>query len=488
MKLAKLKYSLIPALSLCVLALTSCSESYPSLEYEDDKDVIKNDEASDKTPIMLFVQKPSLFSITTRGTGAFDPNESNFEAKRQNMLLHIFAFHNTPDVNMAESMNSVHGGASEPDYENCLIDNGVNSGNLYWMGRPARLNSDNEGVEILKDKVTKEPELLYYSSVHQDYGYNFFAYYIDDFEPNASNTTRTRNEIYHNIDIDGSQDIMCGYSPKLQIGDVMDDLGYNVRKDGIISEFIAQEMYDNILSDTEKSNINNILSYGYSTYSAHRGVNPTIDVKHQLARLKFTAYPGDARSENITITGIEVQTRTQGKLTVAATDLSKVGLTFREDQPLSSIYLREKSVDGIEKNQPLRDDYYNIVLTEDDKKLPNSQWYDRTATPIGDCLLVPPAENIRLILYYKEKYKISEDGDEYGIRYPHVIYDVPAPDEEQNIEETSGIKKFKAGYSYNIKIAVYGLQPIEIVAQMEGWKDGGDVDLDEDDFFDVPLE
>ena len=489
MERLRLKYSFISALWLCIFAVTGCSEAYPSLEYEDNKDVIENQEASSKTPIMLFVQKPSLFSITTRGTGAFDPNEPNFEAKRKNMLLHIFAFHNSQDVNMTESMNSVHGGTSEPDYENCLIDNGVNSGNLYWIGRPARLNSDNEGIEILKDKETKEPEQLYYSSVHQDYGYNFFAYYIDDFEPNSTNTTRTQNEIYHNIEIDGSQDIMCGYSPKLEIEDIMNDLGYNVRDDdGNISKAEAQKMYDNILSDTEQNNINNILSYGYSTYSAHRGINPTIDVKHQLTRLKFTAYPGDGRSENITITGIEVKTITQGKLVVASTDLSKVGLTFRDDQPLSSIFLKEKSIDGIEGNQPLRQDFYNIVMTAEDKKLPNNKWMERTATPIGDCLLVPPSETIRLILHYKEKYQISENGDEYGIRYPKVVYDIKAPTEKQNIEESTGLYKFKSGYSYDIKIAVYGLQPIEIVAQMEGWKEGGDVDLDEDDFFDGPLE
>ena len=40
--------------------------------------------------------------------------------------------------------------------------------------------------------------------------------------------------------------------------------------------------------------------------------------------------------------------------------------------------------------------------------------------------------------------------------------------------------QFTAGYSYLITVKVYGLEEIEISAELEPWKDGGRIDIDTD--------
>lgn len=473
---------------LAAVAFTACGESYPSLEYDkDENNHITNTESSNRTPIQVYVNEPSLFSVTaSRGMGAVDKEDEDWDARRDNMLLKVFAFHNAEDADFRENMYVSHNGEESPDFKNCLIDNATNSGTEYYEGKPARL-VDDEGLEFLKKKDSEERELLYYSSKYQDEGYNFFAYYVDDIELSASNTVRSKDEIYHNIEIDGTQDIMCGYAPKMSLYSVMKALRFigNPPEDED-SETYAKRIYK-MLSPSQQADINNVLNYGYSTYAAHRGVNPVIDIRHQLARLKFTAYPGDETAENITIQGIEVRIHTKGKLTVATNDLSKVGLSFDETEPLNSVYLKEASVDGIEPMQPLRQDYYIVKLTEEDKKKPNTDWTERveSSLKIGGHLLVEPGDVISLTLHYDEKRKISENSDEEKLMKDlKVNYNITAPKVPQNFDKATGTYRFREGYSYDINIAVFGLQPIEIYAQMEGWKDGDDVDLGEEEFFD----
>ena len=466
-----------------ILTLMSCERSYPGLEYDNGKDDIANNEASNKTPIQLYVNEPSIFSVSTKGLGSIDNQDPNWQKKRQNMLLHIFAFNNNGG-NMKENMSTAHNG--DIDNLNCLVDNGVSSGDDYYKGKPASL-VDDEGLEFISDIDTKETEHLYYSSKHQEQGYDFFAYHIDDFIPNSANTHRGEDVIYHDIEIDGSQDIMCGYAPKLSLYMVMYALGYASDKPVIgdaKQEQIAKDLY-NMMSDVQKNDVNNMLNNGYSTYSAHRGVNPVINIKHQLARLRFEAYPGDNTAENITIQKIEVVTKTKGRLTVAAHDMSKIGMTFDESQKEKSVFLREASEDG-KTMQELRQDYYKVKMTEEDKHKGN--WSERTRMPIGDCLLVKPEETIHLILHYDEIRKVefeNTDKSEYHtFKDLTVEYHISPPDKAANKDETSGTLKFKPGNSYNIKIAVYGLQPIKVMADMEAWGVGGDVNLGEDEFHD----
>lgn len=430
--------------------LFSCTRSYPGLEYEDDNG-FSNGEGSTSTPIMLFLNDPQFFTMaTTRGTGVFEPDNKN---KYNNATFHVFAFRDAEDVNMNMTL------ASDSDRYDCLID-----GDEFFKGRLVKMNKDNSGeMEFIRDEENGVTEYLYYGSKYQELGYNFFGYYIDDYELTSGNSVRTKDEIYHNVDIDGSQDIMCGYSRELTPEYVLSILKKNGNTSG--SSMITER--------------NNILNYGYSTYAAHRNVNPVIDLKHVLTRLKFEAYAGDNTSHNITITNIELKSRTKGKLTVAATDLSKVGLQVDETQTPKSLYLKEASVDGVEQTTPLRQDYYKVELKKGDI---NKYWTDRTPLPIGESLMVMPSDSYQLIIHYNELRKENEDSDKMVLRKGiKAEYTINAPKLAVNYDEASDNYLFKGGYAYTIKIAVYGLQPIEISTQIEGWKEGGSLGIDPDE-------
>ena len=49
--------------------------------------------------------------------------------------------------------------------------------------------------------------------------------------------------------------------------------------------------------------------------------------------------------------------------------------------------------------------------------------------------------------------------------------------------EATGIAKFLAGNSYNVRVQVYGLSKIEVTTTLEPWADGGHVDIDPDNQF-----
>lgn len=106
------------------------------------------------------------------------------------------------------------------------------------------------------------------------------------------------------IEIDGTQDVMCGMAPKLT--EVLD----------------ANEAFGK-LTETEKSKIRNIGNY--STYAAHRNINPMVDLKHKLTRLKFKAYAGDQKACDIEIKYIKVKSKTRLKLTAATYNDKETG-------------------------------------------------------------------------------------------------------------------------------------------------------------------
>ena len=97
-------------------------------------------------------------------------------------------------------------------------------------------------------------------------------------------------------------------------------------------------------------------------------------------------------------------------------------------------------------------------------------------------MLVEPSEELELILYYKENRPDSSvDGKENWIPNRLKYRIIPPKDNNESFDKETGTYRFKAGYSYVVKIAVYGMQPIEVSASIEGWKVGGDIVIDPDD-------
>lgn len=479
---------------VALAALSSCSDSYPGLTYDYNGDKITNNETYDKTPVMVFVNKQNFFSVSAtrggdtepgKGTGPFD-EESILTEKYTKARFYIYAFRkekyaNDKDNDLTTEPDLTYTRLSEDRQQdefalNCLVD-----GPDFNYGMPARLTSDMAGsFDLLYkkddqdkgstigsgnfiDEETKETQTLYYSSKYQNVGYNFFAYYIDSLNlekhsVDIYNVSRTPESVAYDITIDGTQDIMCGSAPDLRAD--MFGVGEDKR-------------YDINITKEERDVIINQGGGGYSTFAAHRGVYPIVDMKHQLAQLNFVAYPGDERCKDIVITGIEVVAPTRGTLTVAARDKKNIGFKPDMDEE-GSFYLKEKSVDG-NKCEALAPVPMKWPYDENNNKAPEI-YSEREATEIGGSIMLPSQGSYYIRLHFKQMKKDAAGNDTEPQKLV-ATYTIEAPTADE-----SGEKVFKKGYKYNIYIVVYGLQPIKMSASIEGWHEEKDpIIVDPDD-------
>ncbi len=430
------------------LALVACTDSYPKLESDDDY-LVSNDETYNLVPIMLFINEQDYFSVSaTRGTGPFE--EGNTE-KYFNSTFYVFSFRDGCDEQGALAYETdftktryADGYSSteyyDPESADCLVD-----GTDYRMGMSMYPSADNAGGMLQTHGI-----VMYYPSVYQDVGYNFFAYYIDDIEPTQVN--RTESGISYDVEIDGTQDIMCGMAPKLT-SEVLDNK-------------IAAGL---TISDDERTRILNIGNY--STYAARRSVNPEIELEHELTQLRFVAYPGDNRSGSITITGISVNSRYKGTMTVASRDTDYLGMAFSDER--TDLELCEASVDGVTSCAPLES--YTI---EWDESMSGTSWQNRPSVDVGGCLLLAPDSVYTLTLYYTQTITADNGGtEEVDLR---TVYTLKADNSSYYYDGTTGNYIFRPGYVYTVRIGVYGLQEISVSVNIAGWQDGGDVTLDPD--------
>jgi hypothetical protein len=438
--------------AMAVACLGACSESYPGLDYDHTQghDGIANQDSwSEKTPIMVFVNEQDIFTVKTRGLGAFETNDTAKATRLSNSTFYVFAFRkghytqsaipalkNPTDYKWYYNAKNGPAGYYDTEQATCLLD-----GTDYNKGLPLYLRPQGGGLLHTAKEGDEEPE-FFYSSVYQEVPYNFFSYYLDDIEP--SQVIRDENGISLKVEIDGTQDVMCGGAP-----DLLEEIR-NGKKNNVWKS----------LSDNEKHTIENI--DGYCAFAAHRGLHPMINMTHQLTQLKFEAYPGDESSNNITITGITVESKYKGSLIVAANDVENVGFKFDEDR--KALALRD-SADGKSDLPPLKE--YKVEYKDEWKDI---KWYNRKKVDIGSSIMLAPDSAYVLTIHYKEwQSQTIDDSNPTEINRPPVHYLINAPKTEMSKSPNGGYW-FAPGVVYPIQIAIYGSQKFEIYTNIEGWK------------------
>lgn len=425
--------------------LMACTSTYPHIEAPED--MVQNNESYDKTPIMLFVTEQSFFSLSaTRGTGPFT-GEDDTKNKLVNSTIYVYAFRNGQDAQgplagpadltkTSYAENRTH----DTTNESCLLD-----GPDYNLGMPMHPSAESGGALIPMWEGD-----LFYSSDYQDVGYNFFAYYLDDCKWTAS---RTSDRIAYDIEVDGTQDVLYGYAPL------------------ITSQMLNDPSKYGNLNIPYEDKLKILNANGYSTFAAHRDVHPSIDMQHVLARFRFMAYPGDKNANDIKITKVEMQAPYKGHLTVAGHTIDVPTVSFDED--LKTMVLRESNGDG----ELLTTEAEGIspkVVTFDEQDELIKDWKDREPTELGSSMLLPPAATYTLKLYYTQVM----NGEEKSMTS---LYRISAPKNDVNFDTATGEYTYKAGYLYDVKIAVFGLSPIEVTVNIAGWREGGSVDINPDD-------
>lgn len=538
---------------LAVMLFWACSsESYPGLHYED-VDVVTNNETPDPNaglPINVYVNEQSVVTLSsnsafsreadmTRGVGAFQTDKDQdvqdgkltdyqrqlMQLKKDTTTFYILAFRdktalaapddesqrllNEPDLRwyQVEKENGTSGANQDAQRLDCLID-----GKDYYKGM--RANIDDE--QLLKmDRPESSP--LYWGE-YQEVSYDFFAYSVGDINRNPSMYLspgtvnkddvehiqwgiphRDKDSIwYENFAIDGSQDLMAGYAP-LITKDMLEDGG----------RYATQGAN---LTDNEKKRILN--DGNYTSFAAHRNIEPEIDLKHLLTRLRFNMVAGDSTASYTTIDTVYVSSPYYGNFVVAVNSrekLDKIGFKPKKNE-VANLYLHDLPLldedghllpseimkvdntdeDNINKRTIPWDKKYWIKDPETGNIIGKWKLSDREHKGIGDDLLIPEQEQITLVIkstYDPNRKKHAEQGvvgdykREFRSRY--VINAAAQADNKESdkryYDPEQGKFLFKRGYIYDITMVVYGLQKIQVSANLEGWKQGEEIEIDPDD-------
>lgn len=265
--------------------------------------------------------------------------------------------------------------------------------------------------------------------------FDFWGYRLDDAIQGSPAVSEDGTKQEVGFTLDGSQDIMVGKATPTE-----EDLTK--------------------CADAEKI---------YSAYAARRGVQPDIKFKHLLSRLVFSVTGGNkAACDNehgVKVTAIKVKSKYTGKLIVAYTPDAQVTNELVPTDDVKDLVLMQRATDDTNGNN-------NLVALE----AKNPEW-DTDAdkakkTNIGEAILAVPADTYDLTIELSQKVKIYDDGsttqeDTKKFSYNDVI------------KLTDDV--FKAGYSYNVNITVFGLSEIQINTTLTPWEDGGNIDMNPED-------
>lgn len=285
--------------------------------------------------------------------------------------------------------------------------------------------------------------------------YDFWGYRVDDAVAGGTPTVKTvgddGTEVEANvatkrvvdITIDGSQDIMAGKA---------------------------------VPSTDEVTKLGGYAENFYSAYAARKGVQPNITFNHLLTRFTFevragskatAGLPAGGNTDAVKVTGVSVDSKTTGTLTVAYTGATKEAaelLTFTGNA--SALTLRQRNATAADNNAQL-DPLQPVSLTwpaDDDAATVGD------VIKIGEALLVAPGETeypLTIALSQDVLQKVGETK-------------VTMPLEQKAVIKMDGVKKFEPGKSYKVTITVYGLEDIRVTATLVPWADGGSIDIDDD--------
>lgn len=257
--------------------------------------------------------------------------------------------------------------------------------------------------------------------------YRFMGFHIDDAEVKSARVSDKRSSIDVEVEFDGSQDIMTAYDPK-----------------------------------------------DYTTRTAREGKKPNLVFNHELTRLVFYIVAGEQYAID---TGVEYVPSTEERLQeIKAAEAADSDFIRRQGVLMEDICLIGQYNRGVLRVScggvswlPKTDSQADLKAVIEEKK--GSPAVDEPVA-VGE-LLVNPEIN------YLATFTMAEYLDKDGA----VVKEDARKKVYSNIRiaPPSGENEFKAGTSYDVKITVYSMEPIEVTASLTGWKSGGEVNLIPDD-------
>ena len=446
----------------CMCALTSCHDLYPVMLYGDMGEQGgfggRDDLGSMLIPVKAYISDPSYINVSTRAasSGPLDRygDREKYINKYRNMQLRTWAFRCTQDNSTAHSAPADMRATMTTDThrDDCLVSalDGTHNGALTrlvdkWPNGVA----DGQLLYFYDSEDAAVPTTLYYDRDNYETGYNFFACLTDGAETSAP--VATDGNVSMDIEIDGTNEVMAGAAPTMSIH-------------LLNSRYSDEEIWH--LTDDERQTIASI--GGYSAYASRHGVDPIIDLRHQLARLRFRAFPGNFNCQGITITGIKVYSHRTGKLVAAAHNPTDVTITATGKR--DTLYLHETSIDGLQPCAPFEEK--TVEWYEDEAHLRATE---RTPLILGSDIMLIPEEEYDMYMDYRQLIGDRENSPTQVMKYYRGSYQLYPPKTADNYDKTKGSYVFKPGKVYDIGVIIYGLERIEVTSSIETWKDGGEI-------------
>lgn len=280
--------------------------------------------------------------------------------------------------------------------------------------------------------------------------YDFFGYYADG--ATTVDPTKTATGVTVPVTITGGEDIMVASASVT---------------DAVAAAKVADNQWE-----TKNDTWND--KYAFSAYAARRGVHPILKFKHLLTQLKFTVTPGgNLEANKLYIKSIKLaNVSNTATLTVAGETLgfSEWGAA---DQALSVVHAYG------ETNTTL--DSQNAGKGVD---VPAST-PTPTPTAVGAPIMPFEATEFKILIQLSQN---GIDEDPAPIEQTLNMTKVLVKDATGKIPGQEGYSttygsetdKFEAGKAYTINFVLYGLEKVDITAELTDWAEGGQIEIDTD--------
>lgn len=380
----------------------------------------------------------------------------------------------------------------------------------------------NAPTDVTEGLITNSAHAVKYYPMQG--AFDFYGYHMDT----KSNTTAstptedwaTANTLKVTATIDGTNDVMAAKAD-LTVADkvklINSKLGADTYKASDDGEKVVAVVGGAEIAGDDLTTLNEEVAKAFSSYAARRGIQPNLIFKHLLSRLKFNVIAGEEQAavdqygsgkelpgHDFTGASNDASAMTDGAVYIKSITLtdpkSQVSIVFTpknfaleatDATPGTSFVLKQRAkantpAAALETLSPVAPASYVPVAnrTEDNK----TTWQ----TPVGESMMVVPGETTFNLEIEVAQYKITTEAhDGTGAVYTWMQEQKPltatvkAP--SVKVDDTTTINTFEAGKSYNVNITVFGYQKIEVTATLEGWIDGGNIDVNpEDEAFNTP--
>ena len=272
--------------------------------------------------------------------------------------------------------------------------------------------------------------------------FDFYGYHVDDAAGENPTPVTVNDSIVLDVTIDGSQDLM-------------------VAKADFEADSVAAATGDWYAK-----------SYKYSAYAARRNVQPSLKFNHLLTQLQFNVINKGANNV-MWVDSIGVESKNVAKMVVAGKNYGTIEWTGDK----AMLYVKNDYDDA----DRVLDSLAKVPLFTGNAELAEAV-IKTEKTKVGN-LLVAASNDQELITTYKghiillQKLKVT-DYDNEGNVIPAGAEVVVRDTVDFTIKLPENVHpNFLAQHAYTVNITVYGLDMIEVTADLARWENGGSFDI-----------